>query len=204
MVRSRVVLGLLGLVLAVLVMVAGVGSPVVIADDGRLNCHAASPIAIYCTNDGILILNGSGQELLRLSTAAIEAAGIPAEDADPVVLGLPNDSNLQVFRLSTGQYLVKYTNVERGEIFEVIWSGCGDTTNEVYLNVYDAVTGKQLSNAMGCGKDGSDSPASVTAASSGVTDQHDCEGGHGGQGGQGGPGGSGGSSGGCEDDGCDH
>ncbi|MFC1960799.1 hypothetical protein ACFLYO_08815, partial [Chloroflexota bacterium] len=86
--RTRIVLvGLLGFILALLVMVAGPDSTVEAFNDGRVNCHSASPVAIYCTDDGILVLGIIGQELLKVSAQVLADAEVPAAGEDPVELG---------------------------------------------------------------------------------------------------------------------
>ncbi|MFC1960832.1 hypothetical protein ACFLYO_08980 [Chloroflexota bacterium] len=160
--RTRVVLvGLLGFVLVLLVMLAGPGSTAEAVDDGRLTCHSASPIVIYCTDDGVLILSPTGQSLLHVPTADIEAAVIPPLSFN-VEVGSTADGTLGVY-WDGKSYVVRYDNVERGEQVHAEWSGCGDDAQPAEIRVYDRDTRELKSNASGCGEDGTSPPAPVAA-----------------------------------------
>ncbi|MFC1959542.1 hypothetical protein ACFLYO_02420 [Chloroflexota bacterium] len=162
--RTRVVLvGLLGLTLVLLVMVAGSGSTVEAFTDGRVNCHAASPVAIYCTDDGILVMGilgaENGQELLKISDEILANAVVP-EGAEFVELGQSADGGVLALLLKDGRYLVTYVNTERDpdELFTVFWEGCGPGTADAGdIKVYTWPPPLALvSDADGCGGDGFD------------------------------------------------
>lgn len=154
---------LAGIVLVVFALLVGAGSPVAAAEDGRVNCHAASPVVIYCTDDGIIVLDIHGQELLRISDDVLDEAVVPAE-GEVTVLGENADGSLKIYLLSNGQYLVAYINAAPDELYLVFWTGCGPgTAGTGDIKVYDIATGEMLSDADGCGRDG--------CASSEVCDQ---------------------------------
>ncbi|MFC1959543.1 hypothetical protein ACFLYO_02425, partial [Chloroflexota bacterium] len=172
--RTRVVLvGLLGLTLAMLMMVAGSDPTVEAFEDNRVNCHAASPIAIYCTNDKdldgdgiaddrIVIYDLAGQEYVVPVAAPVTP---PATGETPLVSAEATFSNPTVYLLSDGRYKVSYINFDRDPVEEFIayWEGCGvETAGTADLKVYDNSTRELLSDAEGCGQDGFDQTCAST------------------------------------------
>ncbi|MFC1959541.1 hypothetical protein ACFLYO_02415 [Chloroflexota bacterium] len=166
MFRSRVVpLALLGLTLVLLIMLSGSGPTIEAFEDNRVNCHAASPIAIYCTNDQdldgdgiaddrIVIYDLAGQEYV----VEVSAPVTPPEVGEiPLVSPDATFSNPTVYLLSDGRYKVSYINYDRDPVEEFVayWVGCGvETAETADLKSYVNGTEILLSDADGCGEDG--------------------------------------------------
>jgi hypothetical protein len=102
-------------VLLVLTLVlASVSCPAAAQDDGRINPFGGlgAPVAIYFQDGEITVYvinpDSEGEYLFAITAEEIEAAGIPAEEEEPIILredvNPHGDFEIIVSRLATGEF----------------------------------------------------------------------------------------------------
>lgn len=92
--------------------------------DDRINRQAYAPIAVYCTETGMEVLainsDGKGTPAISIATSAL-----PSAEAGNVLI--QSAGNIQLYGLSSGEYLARVGPDAEGKFYRLVWDGCPQT-----------------------------------------------------------------------------